>query len=128
MELAGHECIGHCENDKYAEKSYRAMHKIKRRVNGLEKISQKLEQKSYQEQMCGVWDSHARTYQSEEVKLDSMGIVQVCFSQLQDLLGIKNKDRPKYLFIENVRNLFSVNQGFDFLKLQIELAKSAMIW
>ena len=29
MELAGHECIGHCEKDKYAEKSYRAMHKIK---------------------------------------------------------------------------------------------------
>lgn len=29
MELAGHECIGHCEKDKYAEKIYRAMHKIK---------------------------------------------------------------------------------------------------
>ena len=26
FELAGHECIGHCEFDKYAEASYRAMH------------------------------------------------------------------------------------------------------
>ena len=26
MELAGHVCVGHCEIDKYAEMSYRAMH------------------------------------------------------------------------------------------------------
>lgn len=26
FELAGHECIGHCEFDRYAEASYRAMH------------------------------------------------------------------------------------------------------
>ena len=29
MELAGHKCLGHCERDKFAEKSYRAMHNIK---------------------------------------------------------------------------------------------------
>nr|DAV39268.1 MAG TPA: Cytosine specific methyltransferase [Caudoviricetes sp.] len=28
MELAGHECVGHCEFDKYAEASYRSMHTI----------------------------------------------------------------------------------------------------
>ena len=28
MELAGHECVGHCEIDKYAEASYRSMHTI----------------------------------------------------------------------------------------------------
>ena len=27
MEMAGHECVGHCEIDKYANKSYIAMHK-----------------------------------------------------------------------------------------------------
>ena len=26
MEMAGHECVGHCEIDKYANKSYTAMH------------------------------------------------------------------------------------------------------
>lgn len=29
MELAGHQCVGHCEIDKYADMSYRAMHKPK---------------------------------------------------------------------------------------------------
>ena len=31
------------------------------------------------------------------------------------------EDRPSYLLIENVKNLLSINRGFDFLKLQIEL-------
>ena len=29
MEMAGHECVGHCEIDKYAHMSYMAMHKPK---------------------------------------------------------------------------------------------------
>ena len=29
MEMAGHECVGHCEIDKYADMSYRAMHNPK---------------------------------------------------------------------------------------------------
>ena len=34
---------------------------------------------------------------------------------------LKEENRPKYLFIENVKNLLSVNRGTDFLKLLIEL-------
>lgn len=33
----------------------------------------------------------------------------------------QEKDRPPYLLIENVKNLLSVNRGFDFAKLLIEL-------
>lgn len=29
MEMAGHKCVGHCEIDKFADKSYRAMHEVK---------------------------------------------------------------------------------------------------
>lgn len=29
MEMAGHTCVGHCEIDKFADKSYRAMHDVK---------------------------------------------------------------------------------------------------
>lgn len=34
---------------------------------------------------------------------------------------LEEKDRPTYLFIENVKNLLSINGGFDFAKLLIEL-------
>lgn len=30
MEMAGHTCVGHCEIDKFADKSYRAIHKPKK--------------------------------------------------------------------------------------------------
>lgn len=40
---------------------------------------------------------------------------------VQDL---EEKDRPTYLFIENVKNLLSVNGGTDFLKLLIALDES----
>ena len=31
MEQAGHECVGHIEWDKFAQKSYMAMHNVKER-------------------------------------------------------------------------------------------------
>ena len=34
---------------------------------------------------------------------------------------LEEKDRPSTLLIENVKNLLSVNRGFDFLKVLIEL-------
>lgn len=34
---------------------------------------------------------------------------------------IKEKDRPSYLFLENVKNLLSINKGFDFLRVLGEL-------
>lgn len=33
----------------------------------------------------------------------------------------KEEDKPKYLFIENVKNLFSVNGGWDFARILISL-------
>lgn len=29
MEMTGHECVGHCEIDKFANESYVAMHNVK---------------------------------------------------------------------------------------------------
>jgi len=37
------------------------------------------------------------------------------------LREIDETDRPAYLLIENVKNLLSINNGWDFAKLQIEL-------
>lgn len=43
------------------------------------------------------------------------------FSVTKLIENIKKKDRPKYLFLENVKNLLSINRGFDFVKLLIKL-------
>lgn len=123
MELAGHECIGHCEKDKYAEKSYRAMHKIKENEWFGEDITKV---RAEELPRADVW---CFGFPCQEISIggNKSGFngnrSSLFFAVTRLIRDTKEEDRPKYLFIENVRNLFSVNQGFDFLKLQIELAQ-----
>lgn len=43
------------------------------------------------------------------------------FAVTRLIRDLPEEDRPKYLFIENVKNLLSINRGVDFAKLLIEL-------
>lgn len=43
------------------------------------------------------------------------------FTVTKLLRGIQKEDRPAYLLVENVKNLLSINHGWDFAKLQVEL-------
>lgn len=121
MELAGHTCLGHCEWDKYANASYNAIHSIKEgewfgrdirdvRANELPKAD--------------VWcfgfpcqdisvAGHQRGFNGSRSSL--------FFTVTRLIRDTEEENRPKYLFIENVKNILSVNRGYDFLKLLIEL-------
>lgn len=121
MEQAGHDCVGWVEWDKFARKSYQAIHDVK-----------------------GVWNaSDIRTVRSTEIpradcwcfgfpcqdisvagkqKGFTAGKRSSLFFTVTGLIrDLEEKDRPSYLLIENVKNLLSINGGFDFLKLQVEL-------
>lgn len=121
MQQAGHECVGWCEWDKFSRKSYEAIYNPE-----------------------GEWTSHdIRAVRSSEIpKADcwcfgfpcqdisvagkQRGITDgkrssLFFTVTQLIRNTPENDRPSYLFIENVKNLLSINRGFDFLKLQIEL-------
>ena len=46
------------------------------------------------------------------------------FFRVMHLVGqLKEEDKPTYLFIENVKNLLSVNGGWDFARLLIEMER-----
>lgn len=121
LEQAGHECVGFCEYDKYARQSYKAIHDTE-----------------------GEWESHdVRTvnpYDVPRAELWCFGFpcqdISVAGKQkgLQNgersglfyeimrlLAGTKKEDRPQWLLIENVKNLLSIGNGFDFLRMLIEL-------
>lgn len=123
MELAGHQCIGHCEKDKYAELSYRAMHDIKDGEWFGEDITKV---RSEELPRADVW-CFGFPCQDISVAGNKAGFKgnrsSLFFAVTRLIRDTKEENRPKYLFIENVRNLFSVNEGIDFLKLQIELAE-----
>lgn len=146
MELAGHECVGFCEFDKFATASYVSMHLLtddKRKA--LEDIHIKQRQKEIlkEEYRNGEWYANdiRRVYAEDIPKADcwcfgfpcqdiSVAGKQVGFQgnrsslffRVMYLVGqLKEEDKPTYLFIENVKNLLSVNGGWDFARLLIEM-------
>lgn len=71
LELVGHECIGHCEYDKFAEASYRSMHTItEEQRTRLSELDKKKRQKEIlkDEYLDGEWyASDVRTVNSANI-------------------------------------------------------------
>ena len=121
LEQAGHECVGFCEWDKYARAAYKAMYDTE-----------------------GEWESHdvrtIESYNIPDADLWCFGFpcqdISVAGKQkgLQEgersglfyeimrlLAGRRKEDRPRWLLVENVKNLLSIGNGFDFARLLIEV-------
>lgn len=146
MELAGHECVGFCEFDKFATASYISMHLLtEEQRKALEDIPIKKRQKEIlkEEYRNGEWYANdiRRVYAGDVPKADCWCFGFPCqdisvagkqagfqgnrsslFFRVMYLVGqLKEEDKPTYLFIENVKNLLSVNGGWDFARLLIEM-------
>lgn len=149
MELVGHECVGFCEFDKFATASYISMHLLTdEQRKALEDIPIKKRQKEIlkEEYRNGEWYANdiRRVYAGDIPKADcwcfgfpcqdiSVAGKQVGFQgnrsslffRVMYLVGqLKEEYKPTYLFIENVKNLLSVNGGWDFARLLIEMDRA----
>lgn len=49
------------------------------------------------------------------------------FEVMRLLNGLKEDDKPRWLLVENVKNLLSVNKGFDFLRLLCEMEQAGYL-
>lgn len=146
MEAAGHECVGFCEFDKWAVASYTSMHLItEEQRQYLSTLTLKQRQKEIlkDEYRNGEWYANdiRRVYAGDIPKADCWCFGFPCqdisvagkqagfqgnrsslFFRVMYLIGqLKEEDKPTYLFIENVKNLLSVNGGWDFARLLIEM-------
>lgn len=146
MELAGHKCLGFCEYDKFAIASYTSMHLISDKQNKkLESLSLRQRQKEIlkEEYRNGEWfAADIRSIKAREIpkvncwcfgfpcqdisiagkRIGFMGRRSSLFFTVTGFIrDIEEKDRPDILFIENVKNLLSVNGGLDFARLLVEL-------
>lgn len=121
MEMAGHKCMGHCEIDKFANKSYIAMHNPK---EGEWYESDITAVRANDIPRADVWcfgfpcQDISISGKQEGFEGDRSSLFFTVTRLIRDL---KKKDRPKYLFIENVKNLLHINRGFDFPKVLAEL-------
>ena len=146
MEAAGHECVGFCEFDKWAVASYTSMHLIteeQRQYLSTLTLKQRQKEVLKDEYRNGEWYANdiRRVYAGDIPKADCWCFGFPCqdisvagkqagfqgnrsslFFRVMYLIGqLKEEDKPTYLFVENVKNLLSVNGGWDFARLLIEM-------
>lgn len=146
MEQAGHKCVGFCEYDKFAVASYTSMHLLKdQQREKLKELPVKKRQKEIlkDEYRNGEWYANdIRTVDAASLPAaecwcfgfpcQDISIAgkhagfnghrsSLFFAVTRLIRDTEEENRPKYLFIENVENLLSINGGGDFLKLLIEL-------
>lgn len=149
MELAGHQCVGFCEFDSHAVRSYISMHLLMdREREHMKTMNIRQAQKYIDTEILP--KIQEREWYANDIR--TINIAQLpnadcwCFGfPCQDIsvagnqLGFSGKrsslffavtgiikdlqeeDRPTTLFIENVKNLLSVNRGFDFARILVEL-------
>ena len=152
LELCGHECVGFCEYDKYAVASYTSMHLITdEQREYLSTLDLKKRQKEIlkEEYRNGEWfASDVRTVDARSLPEADIwcfgfpcqdiscanrygkgfsGSRSSLFFRIMYLLGqLPEQNRPTWLFIENVKNLLSINGGWDFARLLIEMDRGGV--
>lgn len=148
MEQAGHECVGFCEFDRFAVASYTSMHLLTdSQRDYLASLPLKQRQKEILDEKYrnGEWfAADIRKVQADDIPTADcwcfgfpcqdisvanttnrngfQGNRSSLFFRVMYLLGqVAEEKRPNTLFIENVKNLLSVNGGWDFARLLVEM-------
>lgn len=146
MELAGHECVGFCEWDKYATASYISMHLL---TNKQREYLSTLDLKKRQKEILKDEYKNGEWYSNDVRNVDAGSVPDAdcwCFgAPCQDfsiagkragldgdrsslvrevfrILGeIKEERRPEWLIYENVKGMLTSNRGFDYLEILLAM-------
>lgn len=120
LETAGHKCIGYCEYDKFARASYEAMYD----TEGEWKADDVTKLNSDDVPYADIW-CFGFPCQDISVAGKQRGLVGkrsgIYFNIIDLLKGKEESDKPTYLLVENVKNLLSINSGFDFATVLSEM-------
>lgn len=146
LELANHECIGHCEFDKFAEASYRSMHTITEEQRArLGELDKKKRQKEIlrSEYLNGEWYANdVRAVRADNMPIadcwtfgapcqdfsiagrraglegERSSLVREIFRILEET---EEGNKPEWLIYENVKGMLSSSRGLDFLSILTEM-------
>lgn len=146
MEEAGHKCVGFCELDKFAVASYTSMHLIteeQRKYLETLPLNKRRTEILKEEYRNGEWFSNdISKLKAEEIpeaecwcagfpctnisvagtQEGLKGSASGLFYEITRLLEEqKEEDRPEWLFLENVKNLLSIHDGWDFATVLLEM-------
>lgn len=121
MEQAGHQCVGWVEWDKFARQSYQAIHDVEGIWNASDIRTVRASELPRADCWCFGFPCQDISVAGKQKGFTAGKRSSLFFTVTGLIRDLEEEDRPSYLLIENVKNLLSINRGFDFLKLQIEL-------
>ena len=120
LETAGHKCIGYCEYDKFARASYEAMYDTEGEWKAHDVTKLKPEDVPYADIWCFGFPCQDISVAGKQRGL--VGKRSGIYYNIIDLLkGKEESAKPAYLLVENVKNLLSINAGFDFASVLSEM-------
>jgi len=124
FERAGHECIGYVEFDKFARASYEAMYDTTGEWTAWDVTKLTPEEIPYAD--CWTFGFPCQDISvAGKMKGIKNGTRSGIFYDIIKLLKGKNpKDRPKWLVIENVKNLLSIDAGGGYTEVLCEMAEA----
>ena len=120
LEWAGHRCIGYCEYDKFARASYEAMYDTEGEWKAYDVTELRPGDIPYADIWCFGFPCQDISIAGKQRGL--RGKRSGIYYSIIDLIkGKEEGDKPTYLLVENVKNLLSVNAGFDFAAVLSEM-------
>lgn len=120
LEVAGHKCIGFCEYDKFARASYEAMHDTKGEWRADDVTKLEPGEIPYTDIWCFGFPCQDISIAGKQRGLSGKRS-GIYYSIIDLIKGKAEDDKPTYLFVENVKNLLSINSGFDFAAVLSEM-------
>ena len=123
FELAGMKCVGFCEKDKFAVRSYRTMYDTEGEWHGDDITKLRAEDIP----QADIWAAGSPC-QNLSVAGGRSGLhgerSGLFFDFARLLKGKAEEDKPEWVVLENVKGLLSSNAGWDFLEYICELAEA----
>lgn len=121
FELAGMTCVGHCEIDKFADSSYRAMFDVR------EDEWYGRDIKAVKSDEIPTADLWCAGFPCQDISVAGKGKglggerSGLFFKITRLIAGKAPEDRPRWIVLENVRNLLYINKGWDFARILSEV-------
>ena len=113
MERAGHKCVGYCEIDKFARMSYQAIHNTEGEIDYKDITEVTNEEfrklKGTVDVICGGFPCQAFSIAGKQ-----LGFEDARGTLFYEIARAAKEIKPRYLFLENVRNLLSHDKGKTF--------------
>lgn len=122
LEACGMRCIGHCEIDKFADHSYRAIFDVREDEWFAKDITAVRPEEIPR---ADIWTA-GFPCQDISVAGSQRGLdgkrSGLFFEVVRLIQGKNAEDKPQWIIFENVKNLLSVNRGWDFTTILYTLA------